>query len=81
MYGIESKREVMATSYGDFCMQMNLDDRIRELCAKAIAADDTKELDCILIELKLALHEHTERLRSLLSNYPLLHTDRINPDA
>jgi hypothetical protein len=60
---------------------MTLEDRIRELCAKAVAADDARELECILTELKLALREHTERLRDMLSHYPMLRTDLINPDA
>jgi hypothetical protein len=60
---------------------MSLDDRIRELCGKAIAADDPQELDCILAELNMALREHSERLRSLLSHYPILRTDLVNPDA
>jgi hypothetical protein len=42
-----------------------LEDRIRELCAKAIAAPGGDELEPALSELKAALHEHTERLRQL----------------
>jgi hypothetical protein len=41
-----------------------LEDRIRELCAKAVAADSS-ELSAIFSELKSALHEHSERLRKL----------------
>jgi len=39
-----------------------LDDRIRELCAQAIAADNTSFAE-VLSELQSALHEHTARLR------------------
>jgi uncharacterized coiled-coil protein SlyX len=48
---------------------MTLEDRIRRLCSQAIEADDPQELNRVLSELKLALHEHTERLRAMLSLY------------
>jgi hypothetical protein len=41
----------------------SLDDRIRELCALAISAEDS-ELESILFELKAIVHERIERLRS-----------------
>ena len=41
-----------------------LEDRIRQLCAKAVAAAES-DLEPVITELKLALHEHTERLRKL----------------
>ena len=41
-----------------------LEDRIRELCAKAVAAKDG-DLDPTLAELREALHEHNVRLRKL----------------
>lgn len=40
-----------------------LEDRIRELCAQAIAAGDSADLDTIVAQLRAALHEHTRRLR------------------
>ncbi len=40
-----------------------LDDRIRDLCAKAIHARGP-DLELVFAELKSALHEHTERLRN-----------------
>jgi hypothetical protein len=42
-----------------------LEDRIRELCAKTITAQGTAELESVLTELKSALHEHSERLRTM----------------
>ena len=42
----------------------NLDDRIRELCAKAVTAADS-ELEPVQTELREALREHNERLRRL----------------
>ena len=41
-----------------------LDDHIRELCAKVVASQDSEELNRILPELKIALHQSIERLRT-----------------
>ena len=41
-----------------------LEDRIRELSAKAVAAQDGELLQ-VLLDLKANLHEHAERLRKL----------------
>jgi hypothetical protein len=41
-----------------------LEDRIRSLCAKAVAAG-SGELNPILSDLKADLHEHTQRLRTM----------------
>ena len=41
-----------------------LEDRIRDLCAQAIASDDV-EFPGILFELRSAIHEHVERIRIL----------------
>jgi len=41
-----------------------LEDRIRELCAQAVSAQDS-ELDEIFSALQLALREHTEKIRKL----------------
>lgn len=43
-----------------------LEDRIRELCCKALSAQDS-ELEAVFSELKSALREHTQRLRKLLA--------------
>jgi hypothetical protein len=45
-------------------MLRRLEDRIRDLCAKAVIAGEP-ELGGLLSELKAALHEHAERLRRL----------------
>ena len=45
-------------------MLRRLEDRVRELCSKALAARD-HELTAILAELQAALHEHSERLRQI----------------
>ncbi len=44
-------------------MTRRLEDRIRNLCGRVIAAHDSDQLRAILSELESALHEHTERLR------------------
>jgi predicted outer membrane protein len=44
-----------------------LEDKIRQLCAQAIAAPPS-EFDPAIAELKVALHEHTERLRQLAAS-------------
>lgn len=45
-------------------MLRRLEDRIRDLCAKALIARGS-ELHLILEDLKSALHEHSERLRQV----------------
>ena len=40
-----------------------LDDRIRELCAKLVGSGEYHDVNQILSELKVALHESIERLR------------------
>jgi hypothetical protein len=44
-----------------------LDDRIRNLCAKALGAQPA-ELDEIFEHLKIALHEHTEHLKTIAAS-------------
>ena len=41
-----------------------LEDRIRELCAKAVASDDADaDFPTVVAELRAAMHEHIENLR------------------
>jgi hypothetical protein len=40
------------------------DDRIRELCAKAVATTDLAEVEVVLAELRAALHAYIEDLRN-----------------
>jgi hypothetical protein len=44
-----------------------LEDRIRRLCAEAVVASAT-DLDSVITDLKVALHEHTESLRKLAAS-------------
>ena len=41
-----------------------LEDRIRELCSKAVLSDET-ELTIVMSELRSAMREHIERIRTL----------------
>jgi hypothetical protein len=52
---------------------VTLEQRIRELCAQAVAAQDTAELQPILAELRHALREHLEQLKSMVTEYPFSH--------
>jgi hypothetical protein len=53
-----------------------MDDRIKKLCAKAVATDPSPELDEILQELRPALHEHSESLREMVARYPTRREER-----
>lgn len=45
-------------------MTSGLDDRIRELCAQAVAVD-TKNFEQVLTDLRSALHEHLALTRQM----------------
>ncbi|MCU1299073.1 MAG: hypothetical protein JWO91_3351 [Acidobacteriaceae bacterium] len=49
-------------------MDQPLDDRIKELCAKAIALPDSPELNDVLKQLNCALSQHVSRLREMASD-------------
>jgi hypothetical protein len=50
-----------------------VEDRIRELCAEAVDAQDSHQAELILAELQQAIHQYTQRLRhravAVLSGY------------
>jgi hypothetical protein len=54
---------------------VTLERRIRELCAEAVAARDTDEVQPILAELREALRQHTEQLKSMVAEYPFSPVD------
>ena len=56
-----------------------LEDRIRSLCAKAVAVG-SGELNPILSDLKVALHEHTERLRTMAAALTLRPSREFPPE-
>jgi hypothetical protein len=47
-----------------------LEDKIRELCAKATATSNSTELNEIFAQLKASLREHIQRFRRSASKYP-----------
>lgn len=49
-------------------MSKRLEDRIKELCAEAIATPESPELNVVLKQLQDALHEHTDRLRDMAAS-------------
>jgi hypothetical protein len=53
-------------------MFQRLEDRIKELCHKAAATPQSRELNEILQHLKAALAEHTRRMRKLAAGFPVM---------
>jgi hypothetical protein len=49
-------------------MSRRLEDRIKELCARAVSTPESPELNQVLKDLQAALHEHTQRLRKTAFN-------------
>jgi hypothetical protein len=54
-----------------------LEERIRELCAKAVAAKDSEQLSLILSELRAALHEQDQLAKELMAE----RTRMLNPNV
>jgi len=54
-----------------------VEDKIRELCAQVLATEDEDELRAMLIELRNALRQHIQHLRSRFANYPFLVERRV----
>ena len=49
-------------------MFQRLEDRIKQLCAKALSTPESPELNEVLKQLQDALHEHTDRLRDMVAS-------------
>ena len=60
-------------------MSRRLEDRIRELCTRAVVTSDLDELDTILKQLRPALRQHIDLLRRLAAER-LVPPQRRNPD-
>jgi hypothetical protein len=54
-----------------------VEDKIRKLSAQLLATEEDEELRPMLVELREALHQHIERLRARLSNYPIVVERRV----
>ena len=52
-------------------MSPRMEDRIRELCAKAISAKEGAEMEAALKELRAALSEHIQQLRKQVNAIPI----------
>jgi hypothetical protein len=51
------------------CESRNTEDRIRELCAKAAAAESPNEVNEILSQLRAALREHIANIKDMIAEY------------
>jgi len=49
-----------------------MEDKIRSLCTQILATKDDDKLRPILVELRDALHQHIQRLRGRLREYPIV---------
>jgi hypothetical protein len=65
----------------DIGVCVTLETRISELCAQAVAIQDTDALRPIMEELRNALHEHNEDLKRAIGEYPFLLDDLTKPAA
>ena len=54
-----------------------VEDKIRKLSARLLAAEEDEELRPMLVELREALHQHIERLRARLADYPIVVERRV----
>jgi hypothetical protein len=57
-------------------MSQRLEDRIKDLCAKAVATPESPELNAILKDLQAALAEHAGRLRKMVFDGLPVHPER-----
>jgi hypothetical protein len=60
---------------GVLLYDVTLERRIRELCAQAVAARDTDDVQPILAELREALRKHVEQLKGMVAEYPFSPVD------
>jgi hypothetical protein len=63
---------LLTSCLSDCSRARRLEDRIRKLCADAVAASDFGELNSILETLSATLREHTHRVRQLAAAHPAL---------
>jgi hypothetical protein len=63
MSGIEQCAPGLVVFRSGYLVNRRLEDRIRELCAAAVAARHDHEREIILTELRAALRQHTARFK------------------
>jgi len=54
-----------------------VEDKIRRLSEQLLAAEEDKELGPMLVELREALHQYIQRLRTRLADYPIVVERRV----
>jgi hypothetical protein len=54
-----------------------VEDKIRSLSAQLLAVEEDEQLRPILVELREALHQHIQRLRTRLADYPIVVERRV----
>ena len=54
-----------------------VEDKIRRLSEQLLAAEEDKELEPVLVELREALHQYIQRLRTRLADYPIVVERRV----
>jgi hypothetical protein len=57
-------------------MPKRLEDRIKDLCAKAVETPASPQLDEILQQLQAALSEHAQKMRKMVAAFPARPTRR-----
>ena len=57
------RRSLLGSFISNYFRSRRLEDRIRDLCAQALVVDEPAQLNSILEQLSIALHEQVERLR------------------
>lgn len=57
------------------------EDKIRKLSELLLEARDDKEMARTLTELRVALHEHIDRLRARMASYPIMVERRTYPSS
>jgi hypothetical protein len=66
-----SASTLLGSFLSSYFRSRRLEDRIRTLCARAVAATDPAELNPILEQLTAALRAHVGRLRQLAAMRPI----------
>lgn len=64
-------RSLLGSLISSFSRSRRLEDRIRSLCVQAVATSDLAELSKVLEQLKVALHDHIERVRRSAARRPM----------
>jgi hypothetical protein len=67
---------LLSSCLSNYSRARRLEDRIRKLCADAVAAADPAELNSTLQKLSAALRDHARRVRQLAAARPNLERRR-----